>query len=381
MPGTLEHVPDEFVTKTTICDYKIPLVKMLGKIENFGAVVVNKNSEYYGIVDLRSIYSNVGRLGLNQNAKIEKFADRVPVLDDSTSINQAIANFYYSAKKFLPYSKENKIIGVIKREKLLSTILSLHLLSKYDVNLIATSPVISIDSNSNAAQARKLMLDNHINKLAVTENEKLFGILTDKNMNSEVEVNSERQEGKVDNKFSLSNIKVSSICEKNLYTINKTDPIDLAIKLLLEKDISSLFIMKNQVPVGIVTTRDIFELVLANTNISKDNIIISGLDDSTKEYEDEIREELQKLMDNVNKFHGMQTHYLSLNIKKHKEKNYEIKARLISTKNGTFTTAISGYSLEQGIKETSEKMYKIIKEKRDKTINNQTKRGKIEYEE
>lgn len=371
MVKPFEQVPEEFVSKTIVCDYKTPITQISDKVGRFGAVIVQKNNEYYGMIDSRSMSSNGSRF--KKSAYLDKFSDKAPVLDSSTSIGNAIAHFYYSAKKALPYTNGKRITGVVKRERILSAILSMHMLSKFSVSAALTSPVIAVDSGVNVAQAKKLMLDNKINKLPVMENGSLLGILTQRHIMPEVNLTQGRAPKMKDSLYAASNIPVGSVCERNVHTIEKDRPIDEAIRSMLENGVSSLLVIKSKAPVGIITPRDIFELAMVQTGASEDNLIISGLDSSAKEYEPEIRDAMQKLVNKVNRFHNLETHYMSINIRRQRSRTYEAKARMITTKKGAFSASVTGFSLEQSVESVLDVLYTRVKNRRDMLLSSQLK--------
>ena len=103
----IEPIPSEFVSQTVFYDYKDPITQAMSKVKEYTAVIVNKNNDYYGIVDDRTIVRK-GALKLHKRQSIGKFAKKVPLLDRSTTIEKAILYFYYEGVKALPYMEENK---------------------------------------------------------------------------------------------------------------------------------------------------------------------------------------------------------------------------------------------------------------------------------
>src|SRR5271157_2044390 len=153
MQKGFESIPKEFVSNVQVYDYKTPLSEVLSRINVDGAIVVTKQNEYFGIVDDRTI-AKKGEISIPLKFPIGKVARKVPLLDQSTSIEKTILQFFNSATKILPYTEGNQIKGMVKREMILRAILSLHLLSNYSAEDAMSSPVIAIDANANIAQAK-----------------------------------------------------------------------------------------------------------------------------------------------------------------------------------------------------------------------------------
>ncbi|MGC8710372.1 MAG: CBS domain-containing protein [Candidatus Micrarchaeia archaeon] len=363
-----EGIPSEFVTKTPIYEYKVPITEALDKINQLTAVVITKNKSYYGIVDDRTL-TRKGTLKLTKKYSIGKFAKKVPLLDNSTSIEKAIVYFYTEGVKALPYMEGDVIKGVVKRSEMLKAILSFHMLSNIKVESAMTSPIIAIDSNANMAQAKDAMQENKVNRLAVINNGKLFGIITYKDMMKAFSTSSGRAP-KYKNYYSLSGTTVGSACERNIHTIEQNMLVDNAIREFLNKNISSLIVTRNQKPVGIITVKDVFELIASSSLESANKVIISGLDDYTKEYEEDIKAELNDLANKINRFRRIGVNYISLNIKRSKTRNYEMRGKLVLKKGGTFAAASQGYSLESVLRDITKKLYKFAEGKKEIVIKN-----------
>ncbi|MGB9732523.1 MAG: CBS domain-containing protein [Candidatus Micrarchaeia archaeon] len=363
----IENVPSEFVSETVTFDYKDPVTEAISKVKDYTAVIVNKNDEYYGIVDDRTLIRK-GAIKLNKKQSIGKFAKKVPTLDRSTTIERAIMYFYYEGVKALPYSDEDKIKGIVKRTEILKAILSLHLLSKYKVENAMTSPVIGIDADANIAQAKAVMAKNKINRLVVIKNGSLYGLITFREIVETFAKATERSPQRRNYYYTLSNTPVSSVCQRSVLAIEQESPLEDAIRLMVERGISSLVVTKNDKPVGIVTVRDVFGLIVSLSTEEENKIIISGLDDYTKEYEEDIRAELNDMVNKINRFSKVKVDYVALNVKRSKVRNYEMHAKVVLKKGGSVAASATGYSMSSVLKEIINRLYNEVKEKKELII-------------
>lgn len=379
MANAFENIPEEFISNTSIFDYKTPLAKLLGKINSSGAVVITKNKEYYGILDDRTIAAK-GVLKVAEKFPAGKFAKKVPTLDESLSIQKAIHRFYDSSTKALPYMEGNKIRGIIKRETMLKAILSLHLLSNYSAGYAMSSPVIAIEKGSSVSQAKTTMENRKVNKILVMDKGRLYGILAYSDIIGEFaksasRSNMEKEDRKVNK---VSAVNVEEIATTNVYRIDNARPIDEAIRSLIELGISSLLVTKSEKPVGILTVSDIFEVVVSNATGLAERIFISGLDSKTKEYEDELKAELESLALKVDRFGKIKTDYISLNIKSPKSKNYEMKARLSLAKGGTISAGAFGFTLDEAMKKLTDNLYREVRQKKEIILSSKKEAGREE---
>ncbi|MCL5008623.1 MAG: CBS domain-containing protein [Candidatus Marsarchaeota archaeon] len=360
MKIAFESVPSEFVSETDFYDHKAPLTEALAKINKYGAVVVTKNGEFYGIVDDRSVLKKGTKIS-NKSA-ISKFALKVPVLDSNTSIEKAVYQFYGSGAKALPYYENKKITGIVSRKTMLKAILSLHLLSKYKVKDIMSTPLVAIDSDSTVSTAKAVMRQSNIKRLAVISDGKLKGILTNRHILDNASLHSRLPERASEKRREGI---VGDIAESGVRSIAQDESADSAMRDMVEGNISSLVVTRSGVPVGIVTIRDLFETVAAGSATTEDKIMISGLDDYTSDFREDITSELQALADRINKFHNISVDSIAFNIKRHRAKNYEMKLRVWLAKQGVVSASAAGFSLEETLKSIVENMYDSIKQRKE----------------
>ena len=368
MKVAFELVPKEFMSETTFYDYKDPMSDALSKVNKFGAVVVFKDGQYYGIVDDRSI-SSQGTTKIPVNYPVGKFAKPVPVITRSADIKKAIEMFYNSATKAIPFSDNNKIKGILKRTDILKTILSLHILSTYKASDVMSTPVIAIDQETSIEKAKYAMKDNSVNRLVVMDKGKLFGILTYRDIiQSSMQLKGRQPE------FSPKGRPHSTageLSQRSIYSVTDESTVDEVIREFIKNNVSSVLVTRKGKPVGMVTIRDILETIVKNSNVQKRNIVISGLSEGTREYEDDVTGALETFAEKVDKFRDVKVDYIAINIKEIKgvkSRQYELKARIGLEKGGTVSMSATGFNLERTLKELTNKLYKSIETKNDIVI-------------
>ncbi len=365
MRGAFGSIPKEFVSETQTYDFKDPVSEVLPKVERLSAVVITKDGDYYGIVDDRTV-SRKGAMKFGTTFAVGKFAKRVPTLTKDSEIKKAIEMFYSSGTKALPFFENGKVKGIVKRSEILKAILSMHLLSTIKVNDIMSTPVIAIDQESSIDRARTAMKENNVNRVAVLNKGKFYGILSARDLIEYGMRGSSRMP-----EFSGGNDKhshVGNLTQRDPHTIEYGSGAESAIRDFVEKNISSLPVLRNGKPVGMLTIRDIFETIVKNAKVEKRNIIISGLNDYTKGFEEDIVAELETLADRIDRFRATKVDYIAINVKPIKQKEYELRARLGLVKGGTVHMYVSGFSLESTLKKLTDRMYREVKDKNDAIV-------------
>ena len=287
----------------------------------------------------------------------------MPFLTKDSEIKKAIELFYSSGTKVLPYVDNGKVKGIVKRSAILKAILSMHLLSTLKVNDIMSTPIIAVDQEASIDRAKTAMKENNVNRIAVLSKGKFYGIVTARDLMEYGMRGSSRMP-----EFSGGSDRhshVGDIAQRDPHTVEYGSNAESSIRDFIEKNISSLPVLKNGKPVGILTVRDVFETIVKNAKVERRNIVISGLDDYTKDREGDIVAELEGLADRIDRFRSSKVDYIALNVKPVKQKEYELRARLGLVRGGAVHVYVSGYSLESTLKQLTDNLYREVKDKND----------------
>ncbi len=365
MDTTNLNIPKELISKTVSFDGKTPVSEILSAIDKYGAVVINKNSEYFGIIDNRTLYrSGAAAKGTRVNA--EKFAIAVPTINDSTSIDEVLVGFHKSRAKALPYMSGSRITGIIKRFTVLKVLLSLKMLSDIKANDAMTTPVIAIDSGATLSQAKAAMRANKVNRLVVLQNGRLFGIITNHDLVFTYTRKGDRLPEMKDKSYGSYDAQLSAVANRNLVLADYSSNLADVARNMVEKDVSSVIATRKGAPVGMITVYDIFGSVISSRSAEEQKILISGIDKETEEYEEDIRNSISAFMDKISRMRGSNPQYISINIRKIRSRLYEMRARLAIENQSTLYVHATDYNVENTLNELLGKMMKEIKRKKEK---------------
>ncbi|MCX8127638.1 MAG: CBS domain-containing protein [Synergistetes bacterium] len=130
-------------------------------------------------------------------------------------------------------------------------------------NPIIVSPDVSFQD------ALKLMRDKGIRRLPVVDGGKLIGIVTEKDLLYA----SPSKATSLDIwelNYLLSKLAVRDIMSRNVITVSEDVPIEEAAKIMVDKKVGALPVMRNGELVGIVTETDIFKVLLKLLGAGKD---------------------------------------------------------------------------------------------------------------
>jgi CBS domain-containing protein/predicted transcriptional regulator len=169
-------------------------------------------------------------------------------------------NTLYDARNFLiRYNisrivilQNQKLVGIITEKdilKFLYSTLTEKRLSEILIKDVMTKPLITVEFNSSLAKSAKIMLDNNISSVIVTDSEgDPNGIITKTDL-------VEYYAYHVKNKY-----KIKDSMSKKVYTVFPDENIHMIILLMNTYKITRIVVIEHNKPIGIVTVRDLLPL-------------------------------------------------------------------------------------------------------------------------
>jgi len=131
--------------------------------------------------------------------------------------------------------------------------------------------LITIDEDTPIIKAFRIMKDNNIRRLLVIRNEKLAGIITDRDLKEATP--SKATSLDVHEIYSLlGEIKVKDIMSRDLLTIGQDESIEKAAMLMLKKKISGLPVVEAGNLVGVITQTDIFKALVDISGLTRGGV-------------------------------------------------------------------------------------------------------------
>ncbi len=120
---------------------------------------------------------------------------------------------------------------------------------------------ITIPPETPLFEAYKIMQEKNIRHLPILENEKLVGIVTDRDLRLATSQLAEKP-------FNPEDV-VKKIMSSPVQTTAPSDPIEIATKIMRELKISSLPVLENEKLVGIITGADLLDAMLKLTGVHR----------------------------------------------------------------------------------------------------------------
>ncbi|MEM0438125.1 MAG: CBS domain-containing protein [Candidatus Micrarchaeia archaeon] len=284
-------------------------------------VIVLKNGHYYGIFD----ELDVREVADPSREKVGNLAERAPVITENMDTLTAVRMFLDGRFKTLPVVTEDGY-KVIRRNKLLKYLHKNKMLPKATVGEVMTMPVLTLESNEPVGHAREVMRKNNVRRVVVTENGKIAGVLAMRDIISIAEVPTGRLPF-VKEKHRSDTLPIKNYMREEVYMLPPTASVSEAVQLLQDSDASSVVVAEKGRPLGIVSVRDLFEVIA--TQKSQLPIYFSGMDRRDEEYMPEVRSTIERAVEKLEDIARIE--YVAVHYKKQRytglRSMYEVKVR------------------------------------------------------
>lgn len=126
-----------------------------------------------------------------------------------------------------------------------------------------TEAVLAVETYDSIAVARQLMAKHRINQLPVLEDERLVGIVTDRDLRDAYPTSMMIGRTKEIDEFAES-YTVEEVMTHNVFVVRPETPLTTAVGLLRRHRIGALPVIKNKELVGIITRSDVLDFVLSS---------------------------------------------------------------------------------------------------------------------
>jgi CBS domain-containing protein/ribosome-associated translation inhibitor RaiA len=265
------------ITKPMTLEGEEPLSKAINELMDTGtAVIVTKDQKYYGIIDDRNLRYGIQDPG---KTKCETCAVKPPTLRSSASVLEQINAFMSGRFKALPVVEEDgKPLGITTRVDVLKEMMRERLIPKVRVSELMNKPVYTIEESAQIGKAKGVMKENDCHRLVVTKNGNPVGIISTLDLASFMTKPREmmRKPYVVKEIDTIMTRHIADVMRYDITTIPEESTIEDAAKRMIEKGVSSVLVISEKKPVGVLTAVDIFKKIqeIAQEEIS---LSVSGL--------------------------------------------------------------------------------------------------------
>lgn len=244
------------------------------------AFVVDDKENLLGVINPYHCLINNSFPG---NAKVLHCLMKPPKVSLDTAIGEVARLMGESKIHYLPiYDEHKKFVGIISARRILSHILKMEE-SKQPIKSVLRSnkPLKAVYEEEKISKALHFFKETKISKLIVVNKEnKLKGVLTFYDLISHLATPKEREHtgDRKGVKTPFLNYHVRNFMKTLVLTLSDESTIADAVRLILDKKIGSVVIVdKDNTPVDIVTTKDIFNSMFKKINTVNFQVMTKNL--------------------------------------------------------------------------------------------------------
>lgn len=345
---------------------KDELSKVLGKMKRYDIqeVPVVDKGRILGLINYHSI---IKRRKLPISASAENVMVSPPKIAPSDSLIKTAEILLTSGFRAAPVTTYNKLVGIISRSDLVRAAKHLGKLGDIPVSSIMSHSPVQISEKEGVIKAKDMMRDMGIRTLPVIDSKKrLVGVLRLKDLTRFLETPRDRMSfGATGGQKIPLDISVRSVMSPPV-TVGSDANVRDAIDKMIKYRTSSVIVVEEQRPIGIVKEVDILELIAGYKEKEMYYVQISGLEGEAELFES-IYDIVQKGMKRVSRF--VKPNVLSLRINQYHQRGraskYSVQARL-STERGLYITNAHDWDLFSALDHILERFEAQIKKDKEK---------------
>ena len=238
-------------------------LKLLRK-HNVSRLPVTNNKELVGIISERDIANKLGSSKYESMPASRLHISSVMVKDVLTvpqtmQLEEVAKLMLDNGIGSVPVMDDGKMVGIVSKADFVTLATGIAF-DKITVKEIMTKDVVHVSPAERLVHARRLMLEAHVGRLPVIDEDKLVGMITSKDlMRAFIDFRK-----KVPEKYQKSQIKevlVEDIMSTNPIFVSKDMSITEVSEIMIETGFNGLPVVEGTEVMGIITQTDILRLI------------------------------------------------------------------------------------------------------------------------
>jgi len=364
-----------------IMSTEFPYISSDSTIAN--ALSVMKDTKYQDLpvidegtfVGVVSYYSILRKKSVTLDAKVKNLIRNFQTATLDMQITKLAEMFISNNCREIPVLNGKKVIGVVRRNKIIDVVNEIKALKEIKVWEIMTNPVESVKVHDLMDDALEMMIQDNIRTLPVVDdNDRVIGVVGMK----EIIENNWRKDNKTIGdleKSSRSQITVESIATTSAKTIEWDSDVAEAVAIMVDNGFSTLPVLESKGLVGVITEYDVLELISACRERDMLFVQISGLEDDEKDYTDAIYADIESMVTKVSKIYKPES--LNIHVSRYNEvggnPKYSITARLFINGTGIMMKEV-GYDLTKTMSDLIRKLEAAVIDMKESKVSFRNRR-------
>jgi len=349
------------IVRTLILDSSDSLSKALTQLDESPAVIVTRNGGYSGIIDHRCVSHGIRD---PHKVKCETVMTKPPVLSESATVAERVEAFLLGHFKALPVlDSERKPLGITTRVELLKDMVVDSMVPSMPASEIMSSPAFTIDESETVGGAKRALRDKNTHRLVVTRNGKLIGIVSTYDIGTwsgKPNLAGGRKDIRMSDQINVEDMKISEFLRPDATLVKDGATLEEAVRRMIDKHVSSVIVVSDNKPIGVVSALDIFKKV---QEMSKDGIQIqvSGLEEDDAAYFGRIYAKIGHVLEKFSESFNIRN--ISVHVKSGKS-TYVVTV-YFDTDDGHVSLKTERGSLKEGIDELAVEVNEILRKRKE----------------
>ena len=330
-------------------------------------VPVIDNGKLSGMITYKDIISKT--IVDPEKDKIKKVMNtHPPKITPNDNIEDAAQLLFNTGIRCAPVIENKKVVGLLSYIDIVKSALKTPEFKKTKAEDVMTPPILT-SLETEIGKARVIMREGNVSVLPVIDNTgKLSGIVTTfdllKSIKRHERISWYSAAAEMDK---VMRIPLSTIMDENPVTSGSRSSLNDIVKLMIDNKTSTVIIVRNNVPEGVITTKDLLETYISSLSEKGVYYQIIGIEkeDSfiTDTVDRMVRDSIKKLATIYN------PRSFFLHVKKHEtgirgRSKYSIRIRF-GTDRGLFISQSYKWDLRDAVGEALDKLERIAIKERD----------------
>lgn len=342
----------------------------LSKMKRFDVLelpVVRKND----LLGLLSYQKLIKRRSIPLSAIVEHIMSMPPHIDTQDNIPKVAETLLSSGYRGVPVTKGKTLMGFISRYDVISCLRDVENIAGMPVERLMTADPLVIREDENVSKAMQIMADlDEMNLPVVDKNGEISGTISNKDLTDYLKgMKSEKGAHRSGREKQAMKIAVKSLMSPTIDVVSQSSKTADVIDLMTKRKSTSVVVVRNNKPVGIITQRDIIEALASSNETTGVYIQISGLEDADPMTFDEMYDIIGKHLGKIKKYYppkAFSAHVIHHHQKEDLDK-FTVHARL-STEHGSFTAQEYDWDLFVALENSMKNIHKQASKRHERRV-------------
>ncbi|MBU5678507.1 MAG: CBS domain-containing protein [Candidatus Aenigmatarchaeota archaeon] len=269
------------------------LSSILGKAKKYRIhqIPILEKNKFIGMIFIKDIV--IKDIDTEKTKARSMLVSNIPKLDIDISIIEATRKIIQSGFRALPVFEKDKMVGIISETDLISELAEE--IKKLEIKVKEImSKTICLEEDAKVGKLKHIMRENNVSRVPIIDKKgNIVGVIDTLDLVGLIipkESQKKSKEG-VGNNINVRDFPINSIIRSS-FTIGQEAKIHNILDAFKEHE--EVIVVENKKPIGIITPKDILE-VLLKESIKEEIIEISNIRELREAEKEELRKEIEKI--------------------------------------------------------------------------------------